>query len=116
MRVRGTTPFEVVCVVPRDGACGVLRDDPIVLLLSGPVDVDCLEDATLEVQGEGRVPVRVETLGGGRALILRPSRALDGRQAYRLQVKGLRDARGREAPAVHVGFTTGALAGGDLQA
>jgi len=116
VRVRGTTPFEVVSVVPRDGARGVLRDDPIVLLLSGPIDVDCLGRATLEVRGDHPVPVRVETLGDGRALVLRPSRALDGRRVYRLQVKGLRDSRGREAPALETGFTTGALAGGVLRA
>jgi len=116
VRVRPTTPFEVVCVVPPDGARGVLRDDPVVLLLSGPVDGDCLGEATVEIRGVGAVPVRIETLGGGRALVVRPSRALDEGRAYRLQVKGLRDSRGRCAPPVESGFTTGALSGGDLQA
>ncbi len=114
---RQAVPFRVLSVEPRDGARGVLRDDPIVVLLSDPADAERLHEATLEVRtGDeaGAVSLRIETLHGGRALVLQPAGPLEPGREHRLRVRGLRDARGREAPAVETGFTTGPLAGAEI--
>lgn len=116
MRWRRDVPFQVVRVEPPDGARGVLRDDPIVLLLSGPLDAERLPEATLEVrEADAAVPVQIESLQGGRALVLWPALPLGPGREHQLRARGLMDARGREAPPVESGFTTGALAGQDLR-
>jgi len=85
---RQAVPFRVLSVEPRDGARA--GDEG------------------------GAVCLRVETLHGGRALVLQPTGPLDPGREHRLRVRGLRDARGREAPPLEIGFTTGPLAGGEI--
>jgi len=115
--MRRDVSFQVVHVEPPDGARGVLRDDPIVLQLSGPVDAERLPEARVEVlEAEEGVVFRMEPVDGGRALVLRPLRPLGPGCRARLRVHGLRDARGREAPPLESRFTTGALAGKELKA
>jgi len=115
MNLRRQTSFHVVSVEPRDGARGVLRDDPIVILLSVPVDADRLAEAAVEVrEGEADVEVRLEAVAGGRVIVLHPLRALGAGREACLRVRGLRDARGREAPPLVSRFTTGAVSAREL--
>jgi len=116
MRARPVVPFRVVRVEPPDGARGVLRDDPILLLLSGPVDADRLGEAMVELrEAEGALPSRVESLAGGRVLVLRALRRFSAGREHRLRVEGLRDALGHEAPPLDVRFVTGPVAGADFE-
>lgn len=115
MRTRPLEPFRVRRVEPPDGAHGVLRDDPVLLLLTGYLDPDRLHEAEVALWEEGgAVPSRMEPLDGGRVLVLRPRRPLRPGRLHRLRVEGLRDRQGREAPRVDSGFTTGPLAGAEL--
>jgi Bacterial Ig-like domain len=115
VRLRRDVPFEVVHVEPPDGAQGVLRDDPIVVQLSGPVDAERLPEAVVEVlAAEEGVRLRIEPMDGGRALVVRPLHPLRPVCRARLRVEGLKDARGREAPPLETAFTTGALVGREL--
>jgi hypothetical protein len=115
VRTRPLEPFRVRRVEPPDGAHGVLRDDPVLVLLTGPLDPDRLHEAEVAVWEEGGpVPSRMEPLDGGRVLVLRPRRPLRPGRLHRLRVEGLRDRQGREAPRVDSRFTTGPLAGAEL--
>jgi hypothetical protein len=117
VRTRPLEPFRVRRVEPPDGAHGVLRDDPVLLLLTGPVDPDRLHEARVAVWEEGgAVPSRMEPLDGGRVLVLRPRRPLRAGRLHRLRIEGLHDRHGREAPRIDSRFTTGPLAGAELAA
>ena len=112
---RRVAPFHVERVEPPDGATGVLRDDPVLVRFSAPVDADRLDEATVEVrEADGAVPSRVEMLDGGRVLVWWPGRRLRPGQEHRLVASGLRDRRGREAPAFASRFTPGTLSGEEL--
>ena len=116
MRARASRPFEVERVEPPDGATGTLRDDPVLLRLSEPMDVDRFPEATVEVrEADDPVPSRVETLDGGRVLVWWPVRLLRPGREHRLVVRGLRDRLGREAPALASRFTPGPLAAVELR-
>jgi hypothetical protein len=115
VRRRPLEPFRVRSVEPPDGARGVLRDDPVLLVLTGPLDPDRLHEANVAVwEEQGLVPARMEPMDGGRVLVLRPRRLLRAGCLYRVRIEGLRDRRGREAPRVDSGFTTGPLSGVEL--
>jgi hypothetical protein len=115
VRRRPAVPFRVQRVEPPDGAHGVLRDDPVLLLLTGPLDPDRLPEANVAMwEEEGPVSSRLESLDGGRVLMLRPRNLLRGGREHRLRIEGLRDRQGREAPRVDSRFTTGPLAGVEL--
>jgi hypothetical protein len=115
VRTRPVEPFRVRRVEPPDGARGVLRDDPVLLLLTSPLDPDRLHEATVAMwEEEGPVPSRLQPLDGGRVLVLRPRRPLRAGCVHRLRIEGLRDRKGREAPRVDSRFTTGSLAGAEL--
>jgi hypothetical protein len=116
VRFKPVAPFHVERVDPPDGATGVLRDDPVLVRLSAPVDVDRLEEATVEVrEGDGTVPARLQTLDGGRVLVWWPGRRLRPGREHHLVASGLRDRRGREAPALSSRFTPGALSGREIR-
>jgi len=116
VRPKAVSPFHVERVEPPDGACGVLRGDPVLVRLSAPLDVDRLHEATLEIREVGgAVPSRVETLDGGRVLVWWPGRLLRPGHEHRLVARGLRDHQGREAPPLSSRFTPGALDGEELR-
>ena len=116
MRLKTVAPFRVERVDPPDGATGVLRDDPVLVRLSAPVDADRLGEATVEVrEGDGTVPAQVQTLDGGRVLVWWPGRRLRAGRVHCLVASGLRDRRGREAPALMSRFTPGALDGEEIR-
>ena len=109
-------PFRVLRVEPPDGARGVLRDDPVLLLLTGPLDSDRLHEATVAMwEEEEPVSSHLEALDGGRVLLVRPRHHLRAGRLHRLRIEGLRDRKGREAPPVDSHFTTGPLAGVELR-
>jgi hypothetical protein len=109
-------PFLVERVEPPDGATGTLRDDPVLLRLSAPIDEDRFGEATVEVrEAEGAVPSRLETLDGGRVLVWWPDRLLRPGREHRVVVRGLRDRLGREAPPLASRFTTGPVAAVELR-
>ena len=116
MRARVVRPFQVERVEPPDGATGTLRDDPVLLRLSEPLDADRFPEATVEVkEAEERIPSRVETLDGGRVVVWWPDRLLRAGCEHCLEVRGLRDRLGREAPPLASRFTPGPVAGGELR-
>lgn len=116
MRWRGVRPFQVERVEPPDGATGTLRDDPVLLRLSAPIDFDRFTEATVEVrEAETPVPSRVETLDGGRVLVWWPDRLLSPGREHHVVVCGLRDRLGREAPPLASRFTPGPVAAGELR-
>ena len=116
MRTRTVGPFQVERVEPPDGSTGTLRDDPVLLRLSEPIDPDRLGEATVVVaEAAGPIPSRVQTLDGGRVLVWWPRCLLRPGREHRLVVRGLRDRQGREAPALASRFTPGPVAGGELQ-
>jgi hypothetical protein len=116
VRARALRPFKVERVEPPDGATGTLRDDPVLLRLSEPIDVDRFAEATVEVrEAEDPVPSRVETLDGGRVLVWWPGRLLRPGHEHHIVVRGLRDRLGREAPAVASRFTPGPVAAVELR-
>ncbi|MCG6921851.1 MAG: Ig-like domain-containing protein [Acidobacteria bacterium] len=116
MRPKTVAPFHVERVDPPDGATGVLRDDPVLVRLSAPVDPDRLSEATVEVrEADGAVPSRVETLDGGRVLVWWPGRGLRPGREHHVVARGLRDRRGREAPALASRFTPGPLSGREIR-
>jgi hypothetical protein len=93
-----------------------LRDDPVLVRLSAPVDADRLHEATLEVrEAEGPVPARVEAVDRGRVLVCWPTRRLRPGREHRLVTRGLRDRHGREAPPLSSRFTPGALGGEEIR-
>jgi hypothetical protein len=116
VRPKTVAPFHVERVDPPDGAIGVLRDDPVLVRLSAPIDADRLGEATVEVrEADGAVPSRVETLDGGRVLVWWPGRRLRPGREHHLVARGLRDRRGREAPALASRFTPGPLSGQEIR-
>jgi hypothetical protein len=116
VRLKVVAPFHVERVDPPDGAIGVLRDDPVLVRLSAPVDVDRLGEATVEVrEADGVVPSRLQTLDGGRVLVWWPARRLRPGREHHLLASGLRDRRGREAPALASRFTPGVLGGAEIR-
>ena len=113
---RRVAPFHVERVEPPDGATGVLRDDPVLVRFSVPVDEDRLAEATVEVrEADGAVPSRVQTLDGGRVLVWWPGRRLRPGREHRFVASGLRDRLGREAPRLSSRFTPGALSGDEIR-
>jgi hypothetical protein len=116
LRIRALRPFQVERVTPSDGATGTLRDDPVLLRLSAPIDADRLGEATVEVrEAEGPVPCRVEMVDGGRVVVWWPDRLLHPGRVHRLEVRGLRDRKGREAPALSSSFTPGPVTAAELR-
>ena len=116
MRWRGPRPFLVERVEPPDGATGTLRDDPVLLRLSAPIDEERFSEATVEVrEAETAVPSRIETLDGGRVLVWWPDRLLSPGQEHRVLVSGLRDRLGRVAPPHASRFTPGPVAAHELR-
>jgi hypothetical protein len=116
MRAKVVAPFRVERVDPPDGATGVLRDDPVLVRLSAPVDADRLGEATVEVRDpDGAVPAQLQALDGGRVLVCWPGRRLRPGREHHLVARGLRDRRGREAPALMSRFTPGALSGDEIR-
>jgi hypothetical protein len=116
VRWRGARPFQVERVEPPDGATGTLRDDPVLLRLSAPIDVDRFAEATVEVrEAETPVPSRIETLDGGRVLVWWPECLLSPGREHRVVVRGLRDRLGREAPPHASRFTPGPVAAHELR-
>lgn len=109
-------PALVVRVDPEDGAGGVLRDSPVLLRLSRPLDPASLSRASFDVRdGEGSVPARVGLSPDGRVLIWRPARTLAGDAEHLVIASGLRDEGGREVAAHRSRFVTGRLGGVDLE-
>lgn len=108
-------PALVLRVDPEDGAAGVLRDSPVLLRLSRPVDPGCLSPLALEVRdGRGSVPSRLGLSPDRRVLIWRPARRLAARAEHLVIASGLRDETGGTLAPHFSRFVTGGLGGDDL--
>jgi hypothetical protein len=108
-------PTCVVRVDPRDGACGVFRDAPVVLSLSHPVEPGSLTPETLRVEtGGGAVPGRLHLSPDGAVVIWVAAGPLQPGVEHRVQASGLRDWRGRPIEPHHSSFIPCSLAIGDV--
>ncbi len=86
----------VLFVDPEDGATGILRDAPVALRLSAPLDPDCLGPDTLRIHDDaGRVPGQARLLADGCLLLWRAARPLRALALHFVVAQGLRDRRGR---------------------
>lgn len=107
----------MVRIEPPDGATGVLRDDPVVAILSHAVDAATMSDESLQVLGPaGRVPGRVCLSPDGRVLVWTPGRLLDANGAHEVRVSGLRDLRGLDVEPHESRFVPCRLAASDVMA
>ena len=81
---------------PDDGALFVLRDTPVLLRLSHPVDPACLEPGAVRVlDPQGEVPAGLRWTSEGRVVIWEPLRLLVPGVEHVVIARGLRDRRGR---------------------
>jgi hypothetical protein len=106
----------VVRVEPPDGASGILRDAPVLARVSHRLDSRTLSADSVRIVGHaGPVSMRLELSRDGFVLICRPDLPLEGGVEHRLEIVGLRDARGREVMAHESRFVPGGLGLHDLE-
>jgi hypothetical protein len=98
----------VVRVDPAAGAAGVLGDAPVVMTLSHPLDPASLTSRAVRVW-ERLFPVRAHLAlsPDGCVVIWIPERPLQPGREHVLEVRGLRDLRGREVRPHRSAFTVG---------
>ena len=113
------TPEEEVFVVrvePPDGASGVLRDAPVLARVSHRLDARTLGPDSVRIVGHsGPIAIRMELSRDGFVLICRPERPLEAGVEHRLELVGLKDARGRTVLAHESRFVPGGLGLHDLE-
>jgi hypothetical protein len=81
---------------PDDGALFVLRDTPVLLRLSHPVDPSSLEPGAVRVlDPSGEVPAGLRWTGEGHVVIWESERLLVPGVEHVIIARGLRDRRGR---------------------
>jgi hypothetical protein len=103
-------------VEPPDGATQVLRDAPVVLQLSTPVDLASLSSETLRVQDpEGPVPGRFKVSPDLQVVIWGAERPFRAGVVHFVVVRGLRDVLGRPVPPHCTRFVPCDLARDDLR-
>jgi hypothetical protein len=101
---------------PEDGAVFVLRDTPVLVRLSHPVDPATLSPATLRViDACGAVPAEIASTADGLLVIWRARRLLVPGVEHVLTMSGLRDRQGREVSAHWSRFVPCGLARDDLR-
>lgn len=92
-------PAKVASVEPQDGESQVLRDAPIVVRLSHPLDPASVTETSLWVQDpEGPVPGELHLSPDGQVVIWGGARPLKAGALHFLVATGLRDRRGRAVP------------------
>lgn len=87
----------ILFVDPGDGATGILRDAPVALRLSAPLDPASVGPDSLRVHDDaGRVPGEARLLADGRLLVWRAARPLRALALHFVVAQGLRDRCGRD--------------------
>jgi hypothetical protein len=108
-------PTCVVRVDPGDGALSVLRDSPVVLRFSRPLDVTSLREASIDVaDAAGPLPGRSRLSPDAQVVIWVGARHFRSDAGHAVRVEGLRDDRGEPVAAWTSAFATGRLARDDL--
>jgi hypothetical protein len=111
----GDGPARVVRVDPRDGACGVFRDAPVVVCVSHPLEPGSLSPDTLRVESaEGNIPGRLHMSPDGAVVIWMAASPLQPGVEHRVQALGLRDWRGLPVTPHQSSFVPCSLAIGDV--
>jgi len=81
---------------PEDGAVFVLRDTPVLLRLSHPVDPTSLAGGSVRVLDPmGEVPASLRWVSEGQVLIWEPKRLLVPGVEHVVMARGLKDRLGR---------------------
>lgn len=113
----GGGPARVVRVEPPDGAIGVLRDDPVVVIVSHALDPASLSDDSFQVRGPaGPVPGQLRLSPDARVLVWTPGRLLDANGGHEVRVSGLRDVRGLDVEPHLSQFVPCRLSASDVMA
>jgi len=108
-------PTGVVRADPGDGALAVLRDSPVVLRFSRPLDATSLPGARIEVgDAAGPLPGRTRLSPDAQVLIWLGMRRFRPDAGHSVRVEGLRDQRGEPVESWSSAFATGRLARDDL--
>jgi hypothetical protein len=106
----------VAAVEPPDGATQVLRDAPVVLRLSCPLDPTTLTPESFWVQDpEGHVPGWVRLSPDLKVVIWGADRPLRAGKPHVVVASGLKDDRGRPVPPHRSAFVPCDLAREDLR-
>lgn len=109
-------PAWVTRTTPDDGAVFVLRDTPVLLRLSHPLDPATLGPASVRVLDVcGDVPADLSWTADGLVVVWRAQRLLLPGVEHVLIAKGLRDHRGREVSPHWSRFVPCGLARDDLR-
>lgn len=83
-------PLTCDAVLPADQATGVLRDSPILLAFSDPIDAASLQDGIRIVTGSGAPVSGTLRLGSsGNIVVFTPGTELAANTLYRVEIKGL---------------------------
>lgn len=108
-------PAEVVRVDPRDGVVGILRDAPLIVSFSNPLDASNLSETTFRVEVAGQaVPGRWKLSPDETVLIWTPASPMSPGVEHVIVASGLKDRRGLAVPPHKSRFIPGNLALGDL--
>lgn len=92
-------PTWVVRVDPGDGSAFVLRDTPVLVRLSGPVNPATVTHRTVRVvDAHGPVPAELSLSADQRVVIWCPQRLMVPAVEHELMVCGLLDHRGQVVP------------------
>lgn len=101
---------------PEDGAVFVLRDTPVLIRLSHPVDLATLDDEAVRVvDAHGAVAAEISATADGLLVIWRAHALLVPGVEHVLSVSGLRDRQGREMSPHWSRFVPCGLAREDLR-
>ena len=92
-------PTWVVRVDPGDGSAFVLRDTPVLVRLSGPVNPASVTHRSFcVVDAHGPVPAELSLSADQRVVIWSPQRLMVPAMEHELLVCGLLDCRGQVVP------------------
>ncbi|HKP95500.1 MAG TPA: Ig-like domain-containing protein [Fibrobacteria bacterium] len=100
---------------PLNGAVNVARDAAFtaeVLLPHGAINANTLRDPSVQLFRSAdnlKIPVQVNTSGGGDVIVLQPSQILEAGKGYRVEIsQSVQDETGRAFLPFSSAFTTGA--------
>ena len=106
----------VIRTSPEDGAVFVLRDTPVLIRLSHPVDPATLGPFTVRVvDADGDVPAEIAWAADGLLVIWRARRLLSPGVEHVLIASGLKDRHGREVSRHWSRFVPCGLSRDDLR-
>ena len=109
-RLLDDSPPHVVEVEPEDGASGVLRDTPLVLRLSRPVDPTTVTTSSVRVHStSGAVPARLVVSPDRTMLVWVAQRLLAPRTEHMVRVEGVHDLWGTPVEPYQCRFVPGEL-------